>query len=190
MALKSTIYKAELQVSDIDNNRYQNHSITLAMHPSETEERMMIRLLAFALNADSDLKFGKGLSNEEDAALWKKDLTDHIQLWIDVGLPDEKRVKRASHKADAVRIYCYGERTAPIWWQQNKRAISQFSNVQVIRVSDQTREELQQLCQRTMRLHCNIMDNVMTLGDDKHSVNIDIEVLQEQSSTKQKSPLR
>lgn len=175
MALKSTVYKAELQVSDMDRHYYQSHALTLAMHPSETEERMMIRLLAFALNASDDLVFGRGLSTEEDAALWRKDLTDHIQLWIDVGLPDDKRIKKASHRSDAVLIYCYGERTAPIWWEQNRRKIQAFDNVQVSYVTPATCEGLVSLCERTMQLHCNIMDGEVSLGNDKSSVMVKLE---------------
>ncbi|MBA54033.1 MAG: hypothetical protein CMK89_06210 [Pseudomonadales bacterium] len=175
MALKSTVYKAELQVSDMDRHYYQSHMLTLALHPSETEERMMIRLLAFALNASDDLMFGRGLSTEEDAALWRKDLTDHIQLWIDVGLPDDKRIKKASHRSDEVLIYCYGERTAPIWWEQNRRKIQTFNNVRVCYISPDTCEGLVSLCERTMQLHCNIMDGDISLGNDRNSVTVQLE---------------
>ncbi|MEE2732333.1 MAG: YaeQ family protein [Pseudomonadota bacterium] len=175
MALKATVYKAELQVSDMDRHYYQSHALTLALHPSETEERMMIRLLAFALHASEDLVFGRGLSTEEDAALWRKDLTDHIQLWIDVGLPDEKRIKKASHRADRVQIYSYGERTAPIWWEQNRKKIRTFSNVQVHYVTPTTCSELVTLCDRTMHLHCTVQDGDITLGNDRSSVTVQLE---------------
>lgn len=175
MALKSTVYKAELQVSDMDRHYYQSHTLTLALHPSETEERMMIRLLAFALNASDDLAFGRGLSTEEDAALWRKDLTDHIQLWIDVGLPDDKRIKKASHRSDEVLIYSYGERTAPIWWEQNRRKIKTYDNVRVCYISPDTCEGLVSLCERTMQLHCNIMDGDISLGNDRNSVTVQLE---------------
>jgi len=175
MALKSTIYKAELQISDMDRHYYHGHSLTLALHPSETEERMMIRLLAFALNASDSLAFGKGLSTEEDAALWQKDLTDHVTLWIDVGLPDEKRIKKASHRADQVHIYCYGERTAPIWWEHHQRKTRTFPNVRVDYVNPQTCAELVALCDRTMQLHCNIQDGEISLGNNASSVSIEME---------------
>ena len=161
----------------MDRHYYQSHALTLALHPSETEERMMIRLLAFALNASDDLTFGRGLSTEEDAALWRKDLTDHIELWIDVGLPDEKRVKKASHRSDVVQIYCYGERTAPIWWEQNRKKIQAFDNVHVRLVSAETCAGLVKLCDRTMQLHCNIMDGEISLGNDKLSVEVKLEHL-------------
>lgn len=175
MALKSTVYKAELQISDMDRHYYQTHHLTLALHPSETEERMMIRLLAFALHASDSLHFGRGLSTEDDAALWRKDLTDRIELWVDVGLPDEKRVKKASHRSDQVQIYCYGERTAPIWWEQNQRKIRTLDNARVDYLSPATCAGLTDLCQRTMQLHCNIMDGDISLGSDQGSIPIELD---------------
>ena len=92
MALNSTIYKVELQISDMDRHYYATHALTLARHPSETEERLMVRLLAFALYADERLEFGKGISDEDEPALWRKAYTDEIELWIEVGQPDETRI--------------------------------------------------------------------------------------------------
>jgi len=175
MALKSTVYKAELQISDMDRHYYQPHTLTLALHPSETIERMMIRLLAFALHASENLSFGRGLSTEDDAALWRRDLTDHIELWVDVGLPDEKRIRKASHRADQVIVYSYGERNAPIWWEQNQKKIRSVDNVHVDYVSPKTSAELTQLCARTMQLHCNIMDGEVSLGNDTNSVQIELD---------------
>lgn len=175
MALKSTVYKAELQISDMDRHYYHSHALTLAMHPSETEERMMIRILAFALNASEDLHFGRGLSNEEDAALWRKDLTDHVELWIDVGLPEEKRLRKASHRADQVLVYSYGERTAPIWWEQNQRKLKQLDNLQVWHLPVATCAGLVELCHRTMLLNCSIMDGEITLGDQHNSIPMQLE---------------
>src|SRR5471032_971236 len=102
MALKSTIYKANLQVADMDRHYYADHALTIACHPSETPERMMVRVLAYALNAHERLGFGKGLSDVEDPDLSLKDLTGRVQLWIEVGLPDDKTVLKACGRADAV----------------------------------------------------------------------------------------
>ena len=177
MALKATVYKADLQISNMDSQYYQSHSLTLALHPSETEQRMMIRLLAFARHATDDLKFGKGLSNEEDASLWQRDLTDHVRLWIDVGLPDEKRIRKACHRADKVIVYAYGERTAPIWWQQNQRKMSTFPNLEVFLLDANSCEQLTQLCKRTMHLYFSVLDGQMTLGSDDLSLELSIEQL-------------
>jgi len=96
---------------------YQDHALTIARHPSETEERMMVRLLAFALNADGTLVFGAGLSADDEPDLWCKELTGNIQTWIDVGLPDEKRIRKACGRADSVFVYSYGGRAAQLWWE-------------------------------------------------------------------------
>ena len=123
MALKATIFKASLQVSDIDRNYYGEHQLTLARHPSETDERMMMRVLAFALNAHEHLEFGKGLSDVDEPHLCQKDLTGQIVHWIDVGLPEEKRLVRASGKAGRVTVYAYG-RGVDVWWKANAERLA------------------------------------------------------------------
>ncbi len=99
MALKSTIFKAELQISDMGRNYYGDHSLTLARHPSETDERMMVRLLAFALHAHEALVFADSIGNDEEPSLWQKDLTGAVQVWIGVGQPDVKRIRKACGRA-------------------------------------------------------------------------------------------
>ena len=88
MAIKSTIFKIDLQITDLDRNYYQTHALTIARHPSETDERMIVRVIAFALHAHASLEFGKGLSAEDEPDLWRRDLTGTIEQWIEVGLPD------------------------------------------------------------------------------------------------------
>ncbi len=112
MALKATICKAELHIADMERGYYKDHALTIARHPSETEERMMVRILAFALNADDALGFGAGLSTDDEPDLWRKDLTGNIETWIDVGLPGEKRMRKACGRAEAVVVYSYGGRAA------------------------------------------------------------------------------
>ncbi len=121
MALKATIFKADLQIADMDRRYYGDHTLTIARHPSETDERMMVRLLAFAMHADEALSFGRGLSTDDEPDLWRKDLTGTIEIWIDVGLPDEKRVRRACGRARQVFVYSYGGRGAELWWDQFAR---------------------------------------------------------------------
>src|SRR5258705_4450947 len=122
MALKSTIFKAELQVSDLDRNHFATHAVTLARQPSETDERRMVRILAFAFNADEALEFGRGLSAEDEPDLVKRDLTGAIELWIEVGLPDEREVRKASGRAAEVKVYIYGGRGAAMWWGPHESA--------------------------------------------------------------------
>ena len=134
MALKATIFKAEIEVSDLDRGHFATYALTLARHPSETDERMMVRLLAFALNAHERLEFGRGLSAEDEPDLVQRDLTGAIELWIDVGLPDEREVRKACGKARAVKVYTYGARSAAIWWEQNREALLKLRNASVFEV--------------------------------------------------------
>lgn len=132
MASNATIYKATLQISDMDRHYYEEHALTLARHPSETDERMMVRLLAFALHGHEALAFGRGLSTEEEPALWQKDLTGAIDLWIEVGQPEEKTVRRACGRAKQVCLYTYGGRGADQWWEKNLATLDRLNNLTVI----------------------------------------------------------
>jgi uncharacterized protein YaeQ len=158
MALKATIFKAELQVSDLDRSHFATHLLTLARHPSETDERMMVRVLAFALNAVERLEFGRGLSSEDEADLVLKDLTGAIDTWIDVGLPDERRVRKASGRADNVRVYTYGGRAAEMWWNENGPLLARLDNLEVFDLPTEATRALAKRVGRSMELSCTIQD--------------------------------
>jgi uncharacterized protein YaeQ len=164
MAIKATIFKAELQVSDLDRGHFATHALTLARHPSETDERMMVRLLAFALNADEALEFGRGLSSEDEPDLVKRDLTGAIDLWIDVGLPDERDIRKASGRSREVKVYIYGGRSAALWWEQNRSALERLGNLSVIEISAEFCEAVRPLAQRNMRVDCTIQEGQMWLA--------------------------
>ena len=157
MALKSTIFKAELSVSDLDRGYYGTHSLTLARHPSETDERMMVRLLAFAWHAHEQLEFGKGISSDEEPALWRKDLTGVIEEWIEVGLPDERLLRKASGRAGKVTLYCYG-RGADIWWGQNQKLLERLDNLTVYSLPADATAALAKLATRIIDAQCTIQD--------------------------------
>jgi len=176
MAIKSTIFKADLQIADMDRNYYQPHMLTIARHPSETDERMMVRLLAFALHADELLSFGKGLSTEDEPDLWLKDYSDEIRLWIDIGQPDEKRIRKACGRAKQVAVYCYSGRSAEIWWEQNRSKLQRIDNLSVIYIQHEASKKLALLAQRTMQLQCTVQDGQIWLGDDAETVQIDLMV--------------
>lgn len=167
MALKATIFKAQLQVSDMDRNHFDTHALTLARHPSETDERMMVRLLAFALDAGPALEFGRGLSAEDEPDLVRRDLTGAIELWIDVGLPDEREVRKAAGRAREVKVYTYG-RGAQSWWDQNRAALARLDNVRVIDLPQEATRELARFAERTMDLQCTVQEGAVwvTRGDD------------------------
>ncbi|MEY3881867.1 MAG: hypothetical protein RIQ94_2663 [Pseudomonadota bacterium] len=175
MALKSTIYKADCQIVDIDRGYYQPHSLTIALHPSETEERMMVRLLAFVINAHEHLQFSKGLSSEDEPDIWQKNLTDDIELWIDVGMPDEKRIRKASNRAEKVIIYSYGGRNM-VWWKQIEPKLKRFTNVTVINLPKAATDELSQLTKRAMQLNINLQDGQIWISDDQHTAHIEPEI--------------
>jgi uncharacterized protein YaeQ len=176
MALKSTIYKADLQISDMDRHYYQNHQLTIAKHPSETDERMMMRVLAFALHASDALAFGKGLSDVEEPDVWEKDLTGAIDLWIEVGLPDDKRILKACGRSENVVVYSYGT-TSDIWWKQMGSRVERAKNLSVVHIPPNVSEELEKLAQRTMQLQCTIDDGQVWLGSDDLTVQVTREIL-------------
>jgi uncharacterized protein YaeQ len=172
MALKSTIYKLDLQIADLDRNYYGSHALTIARHPSETDERMMMRVIAFLLHADEALAFGKGLSTEDEPDLLRKDLTGSIAEWIDVGLPDEKRVRRALGRADHVTIIAYGARAADIWWQQNRAAFDRQERLTVYQISPEEAAALTALTTRTMQLQCTVQEGELWLIMGEHNLRI------------------
>lgn len=172
MALKSTIFKADLQVADMDRRYYADHALIIARHPSETDERMMVRLLAFALHADKALSFGRGLSADDEADLWKKDLTGTIEIWIDVGLPDEKRVRRACGRARQVFVYSYGGRIAELWWEQVNAKLGQVENLSVISLAAASTQALAKLALRKMQLQFTIQEGLIWISDKDRVVEL------------------
>ncbi len=179
MATNSTIFKAELIISDMDRNYYHTHNLTLARHPSETDERMMVRLLAFALNADEHLMFTRGLSSEDEPDLWLKNYSDEIEVWIDLGQPDEKRIRKACGRARAVKVYCYSSRACDVWWAQVKNKLRRYDNLEVVKICDGVSQQLVDLTKRTMRLQCTIQDGLIWLADETQSIQIQLSTLKE-----------
>ena len=175
MAIKATIFKANLQIADMERHYYHDHAITLARHPSETDERMMVRLLAYALHAHEYLEFGQGMNNDEEADLWHKDLTGAIELWIDVGLPDEKLIRKACGRAKQVLVYTYGGRTAEMWFAQNSSQFERLANLTIINLPPESTRAIAKLAQKSMQLQCTIQDGQIWLSDDKESVQIERE---------------
>ena len=168
MAQKATIYKVELSVSDMDRHYYETHKLTVAKHPSETDERLMVRLIAFALNAREQLEFSRGLSTDDEPDLWEKSLSGEIELWVTLGLPSEKIVRQSCGKAKEVIIYSYYDRTTEVWWDKIKNSTTRFDNLQVINFSETDTSALAELASRAMKLQVNIQDgDVMVSVDDR-----------------------
>lgn len=177
MALKATIFKAELSISDMVRNYYHDHSITIARHPSENDERMMVRLLVFCLHAHERLVFGDRIGNDNEPDLCQRDLTGAIDLWIDVGQPDEKQVRKTCGKARQVFIYTYGGHAPTVWWGQVKSGLEKLRNLTVISLSEDAARGLAKLSQRSMKLQCTIQDGQVWISKDAETVQIEIHPL-------------
>jgi len=175
MALKATIYKADLQLADMDRSHFQNYALTIARHPSETDNRMMVRLLAFALNADDDLHFSRGISSDDEPDIWQKSLIDDIVLWIDLGQPDEKRLRKACGRAEKVIVYTYQKRSADVWWKQIESSVLRFENLSIFSFDEDSCDSLQQLVNRNMKLQCTIQDRECWLTDGISSSHITLQ---------------
>jgi len=176
MALKSTIFKVELQIADLDRNYYQTHPLTVARHPSETDERMMIRVLAYALNVPADprngaLELAKSLWDTDEPDLWQKDLTGQIVHWIDVGQPDERRILKASPRAERVTVISFSHST-PVWWKGLESRITRARNVAVWQIEAEQSQALAALAQRNMQLQVTVQDGTVWIGEGDRSVEV------------------
>ena len=172
MALKATVYKVELAISDVDRHYYATHPLTLARHPSETDERLMIRLLAFALFADEALAFGRGLSTQDEPDLWQKDLTGDILHWIDVGQPDEQRLRRACGRARSVTVITYGGRASDLWWDKHGASLARHENLTVLDVPADLSAALAALANRSMQFQALIQDGELQLMSEAGTVSV------------------
>ncbi|WP_376873599.1 YaeQ family protein [Albirhodobacter sp. R86504] len=168
MAQNATIYKIELSVSDMDRHYYETHKLTVAKHPSETDERLMVRLLAFALNAHEHLEMTKGLSTDDEPDIWQKSLSGELDLWVALGLPSEKVIRQSCAKAKQVVIYTYNGNPADVWWEKTKNSTHRFDNLQVVNLAQSSVAELAARAGRSMRLQVNVQDgDVMVSVDDE-----------------------
>lgn len=174
MAANATIYKLNLNIANMDTHYYAEHSLTLAKHPSENDLRLMVRVLAFVFNANEDLAFCKGISQDDEPDLWQKDLSGDIDLWIDLGQPDEKRIKKACGRSKKVIIYVYQEGMASSWLKQNKKLLNRFNNLSIIYLNLDAK--IEELCERSMTLQANISDAELSLMSDELSVSVVEEV--------------
>jgi uncharacterized protein YaeQ len=181
VALKSTVFKANLAVADIDHGYYADHALTIARHPSETDERMMVRLAAFALNShalqtvcngDGTIGFGAGLSTPEDPDVVLRDFTGRTRLWIEVGQPEERPIAKACAQSDAVSVYAYSN-AAEIWWRGIEGKLSRLSHLSVWRIPAGQSQALEALAQRSMQLQATIQEGHLMLSDSKTTVDVE-----------------
>lgn len=172
MALKATIYKAAVNIADMDRSFFYDANLTLAQHPSETEQRMMLRLLAWICHADENLRFTKGLCADDEPEIWLRDDTLALKQWIELGLPDERRLKKACNQSPNVVLYVYGERAAQVWWQSMEQTLRPYRNLAVRFLDDRQLQALAAMVQRTMTLQATLQDRSVWLSDDKNNLEI------------------
>jgi len=174
MATKATIFKANVNIANMDTHYYAEHSLTIAQHPSENDLRLMVRLTAFILNATETLEFTKGIDQDDEPDLWQKSMSGDIELSIILGQPDEKRIKKASGISDKVIIYTYQDGMASSWFKQNEKVLKRFKNINVVFVSFDN--DIEEICSRSMELQCNTLDQELTIisGDNSIIVSEDI----------------
>lgn len=181
MATKSTVFKVHLQIADIDHGYYADHALTLARHPSETDERMMVRLVALALNAhrlqtvchgDGTLAFGAGLSDPDEPDVWLRDFTGQTRLWVEVGQPEDKPILKACSKADAVVVYAFSS-AADVWWKGIHTKLTRPQNLAVWRLPTEAAPQLAALAERSMQLQATLLEGVLTLGNAQDTVSLE-----------------
>lgn len=177
MALGATIYKAVLEISDLDDGYYGTRTLTIARHPSETEERLMVRLLAFCLYADETITFGRGLSADGEPALYDLNAAGDIGRWIEVGCPDNKTLRKAAGKSEDVVVLTYGESRVDAWWQSNKGDFGKIDKLTIRMIKDEDLARLTAMCSRNMHLAATIQDGVVWIADDKVNEEIHVENL-------------
>lgn len=176
MALKATIYKADVQVADMDRHYYADHALTIARHPSETDERMMVRVLMLALYAQDGIALTKGLFDVDEPEIWVKDLTGQIKLWIDIGQPDEVRLRKACGRAEQVIVVCHSS-SCPVWWKQVEGKLGRLKNLQVFQLPAATSQALAALTARTMKLQCLVQDGSIWINTETASVAVELKRL-------------
>ncbi|VUD61659.1 hypothetical protein TDB9533_02862 [Thalassocella blandensis] len=181
MALKSTIFRAELNISDVNHHHYGDHKLTIARHPSETDERMMIRVLAFAhiigQAAGEGVEFGKGLSTDDEPDIWQKNLRGDIVHWVELGRPSEERIRKACGKAQQVSVFSFGDHAVELWWKEIAGKLQRHSNLNVYAINKSTSTALAELTCKNMALYCSIDGNTMTIGNDVRLIDVDVETL-------------
>ncbi len=178
MALKATVFKVGLDIADVDRSYYQRHDLTIARHPSETDERMMVRVLAFACHASDTLEFTRGLSADDEPDLWQSSLSGELEVWIYVGLPDAKRLRKACHRAREVIVYSYGGRGAGLWWGQIQSLVGGLDNLLVVNLPPADSQNLATLVERTMTLQCTRQENQLWISTDSANLCTTLELWQ------------
>ena len=176
MAIKATIYKVKLEISDCDRNYFHSHDLTISCHPSETEQRMMVRLLAFSLFASDSLGFTKGLCADDEPELWDKNLSGEIEQWISLGQIEEKQLRKSLGRSKQVIIFTYAGQKSSVWWNKNQSKYSQLNNLQIINIKPEDVTAMQDFVSRNMNLQVTIQERIIWLSDSSQTISIEPEI--------------
>ena len=176
MALKPTIYKAQIELADSDRNCFESLSLTLAKHPSETLERMVVRLLAYCLSCTRGLEFTKGISTADEPDLWVHSDNGEIQNWIEVGHPETPRLRKACGRARQVTVYAFAKST-PTWWRLNSEAINALTHLQVWQLDWAEVQAAANLIERTVQLNASIVGGIIYLDNGSASTSVEPKLL-------------
>ncbi|MGO1247645.1 MAG: YaeQ family protein [Oceanisphaera sp.] len=172
MALPATLHKVRLTISDLSRHYYHEHSLTVAQHPSETNTRLMVRLLAFIRHAEQDLSFTKGLSSDDEPELWLISPDGRIVLWVELGEPSVKRIKQALSRAEQVVVYSYGGRSAIEWWSKHQAELRALPRLGIYHVDDPQPTQLAELCARNIELFATLQELEVQLTNGEHSLDL------------------
>ena len=170
MALKPTIFKFNVSLSDLDRNRYEELALTVAQHPSETAERMIVRLLAYCLNAEEGLEFARGLSENDEPDLWRRSLDSRMLDWIEVGEPAAVRLRKASRLSERVLVYSFNTKSE-VWWQQTESSVARLS-VDVYRFPWESIQRLATMITRTMQMSVTISDSSLFVAAERGEIEV------------------
>ena len=164
MALNATIYRYGIDLSDMNRHVYESLSVHVALHPSETVERMCARVLAYAIHYQEGLEFTKGLSTDDEPDLWVRNYSDEIEHWIELGKPDPKRLRKALGRSKQLTVYSYGGQDVDQWLDSVKKDASVRGRISIVRLDREALDEFSGLIERTMQLGIMIQDDVVHLS--------------------------
>ena len=179
MALKATIFKVDLSISDMDRHYYADHSLTIARHPSESDKRMMLRLIAFVFNAHEQLEFTKGLSDVDTPDLWLKNYSDEIEQWIELGQPSEQRIKKGCNQAQQMCIYCADSNAFDEWWKKEQNALNMRKNLAIFTINENTIEQLADVVTRQMQIQVTIQDGQSWFSVNDETIEVNVTTIKE-----------
>lgn len=172
MAISATIFKVALSIADMDRHYYGEHLLTIARHPSESDKRMMLRIIAFAMSGNEQLTFTKGLSDVELPDIWQKNYSDVIEHWIELGQPSEQRIKKGCNQSQAMSIFSYHSNAFEQWWKKEQNALAARKNLSIITIPEDIGEQLADKVNRQMSIQCSIQDTQVWLNLDGESFEL------------------